>query len=188
MGHRTTNTGAPGLSSCELVLCAATRGATARARCPIAYSCISLRPSDILVIFSLAVPSPSKGTPLHKARGLRCVLKGGMGRFKCACCSKWWSAGESGSKTITAANIGLMQTVLGDALGQLQLVVGAKVCSNGVAAWNGMVPLVVVAVPLGGAAAQICRAASCAASAHGATRSVESGRLQPQRAAQCWRS
>ena len=69
LGHRTTNTGAPGLSSCELVLCAATRGATARARCPIAYSCISLRPSDILVIFSLAVPSPSKGTPLHKARG-----------------------------------------------------------------------------------------------------------------------
>ena len=59
---------------------------------------------------------------------------------------------------------------------------------NGVAAWNGMVPLVVIAVPLGGAAALICRAASCAASAHGATRSVESGRLQPQRAAQCWRS
>ena len=65
---------------------------------------------------------------------------------------------------------------------------GSNSLCNGVAAWNGMVPLVVIAVPLGGAAALICRAASCAASAHGATRSVESGRLQPQRAAQCWRS
>jgi hypothetical protein len=52
-----------------------------------------------------------------------------MGRFKCACCGQWWSAGASGSKTVTTATLATVQAVLEDAYGELALPVGAKVCT-----------------------------------------------------------
>ena len=52
-----------------------------------------------------------------------------MGRFKCACCEKWWSAGQSGAKKVKSESRGLITEVLKASGIEVELPIGQKICT-----------------------------------------------------------
>ena len=50
-----------------------------------------------------------------------------MGRFKCACCEKWWSAGQSGAKKVKSESRGLITEVLKASGIEVELPIGQKI-------------------------------------------------------------